>query len=199
MATNSRIKMIIHDKKIIYIHINKCGGSSIESFFLGKAIGEHKTIRDFEDDLGNQELNNYFKFSFVRNPWDKMVSFYNFHKKYDVLDTSSGFNEFLSTQLSKWIPNNGSKYSSSMRSTNQIDWLIDSHSQNRMDFVGRFENFQEDFNIVCDRIGVPSQKLPHKNKSKHKHYSEYYNEDSIKIVGDRFSKDIKYFGYTFDE
>ena len=189
--------MIIEDKKLIYIHINKCGGSSIESFFLGRTIGNHKVIMDFEESLGSKGLNDYFKFSFVRNPWDKTVSFYNYHKKFNVLDTSSSLKDFLLAHPSSCMPKNGSNYSHLMRSSNQIDWLTDSTGEVRMDFIGRFENFQEDFNIVCDKIEIPRQQLPHINATKHKHYTEYYDEETKQIVAEVFAKDIEYFNYKF--
>tara|TARA_Y100000310_G_C20633704_1_gene790045 strand:+ start:113 stop:814 length:702 start_codon:yes stop_codon:yes gene_type:complete len=151
--------------------------------------------------------NNYFKFAFIRNPWDRLVSLYFhnmknnevFRKKYDSdVFVQKSFNKFLlkytsNKKISNKILIKGFNYGL----LTNIDWISNSSREPIIDFVGRFENLQEDFDVICKKTGMPKQKLPHENKTNHKHYTEYYNEETKGLVAQKYAKDIEYFGYEF--
>jgi hypothetical protein len=67
-----------------------------------------------------------------------------------------------------------------------------------LDFIGRFENLQEDMRKVAQIIGLPTVDLPHLVKTKHKHYSKYYDNETEQITRERYTRDIELFNYTFE-
>ena len=159
-------------------------------------LHKHSTLREIE--LRLPEVQKYWKFAFVRNPYSRVVSWFSYltqglndqnsqekHIKEFGTDYLTGdFKDFCNF-APYWVFNN------------QFFNLCDKDENIKIDFVGRFENLQEDFNIVCDKIGIPQQQLPYKNESKHKHYTEYYDDETRQIVAEKYAKDIEYFGYKF--
>jgi len=184
--------MISHTRKYIFVHINKTGGTSVEAKLrkISKHHGnKHYNIIKYRNLANNEHgFENYFKFTIVRNPWDRLVSNYFFRKRRGK-STSISFKD--------WVVKN--KFDGCNAKHTQLSWISDETGELIIDFIGRFENLQEDFNIICERIGVPHQQLAHKNKSKHKHYTEYYDEETKQIVAEKYAKDIEYFGYKFGE
>jgi len=78
----------------------------------------------------------------------------------------------------------------------QVSYIEDLNGNPRIDFVGRFENFENDWNKVCKQLGI-KKKLPHLNKSEHKNYRIYYNEELIEKVEELYKEDIEFFNYNF--
>ena len=190
--------MIISPKyKFVFIANSKTGSTSIHETLLN-CVKDKNLIDESRVNLGDKHLScrnlieqrpqykNYFKFAFTRNPWDRVVSWYFFCKTTTNLERNTSnisFKKFIKTMLSVW----GSPKQSQYEFTKKCD------------FIGKMENIQEDFDVILDRIGVEQQKITHKNKSKHKHYTEYYDEETKSTVAEVFTKDIEYFGYKFGE
>ena len=198
----------------MFVHIGKTGGSSITSIIPVDTNAHNISKYDQQHilDMVGEGTEKYFKFAFVRNPWDRCVSRYFYerakwldHRKHHYHGTT--FSDFIFNQnnhfklSSGWIkhsPKLKDLFEQKSPFEEQIDWISDENGNIIVDFIGRFENLQEDFNIVCDKIGIPRQELPHINKSKHKHYTEYYDAETRQIIAERYAKDIEMFGYTFD-
>ena len=198
--------MIISPKyNCCFIHIPKSAGTVIRDFLKTndrefKVIFSHPTFSEIQTEY---DLSTYFKFTFIRNPWDRFVSTF-FYLKQNVKDEEL-LNEarkklsnysFTSFVKELYLEKNQFSKNYFIHLRPQIHFL---ESMDNIDFIGRFENFQEDFNIICDKIKIPRQQLPHDNKSKHKHYTEYYDDETKQIVAEKYAKDIEYFGYKFGE
>jgi len=198
--------MICHRNKCIFIHIPRCGGTSIEVALVGRNWWEvDKTTQHLIGSTAKKIYkpywDDYFKFSFVRNPWDRMISLckYSHHYKVNLVNGKVNFNRYFNRFYPLEIDIRSKSQEDSFDSFNLIENSIYLNTLNvELDFIGKLENFQEDFNIVCDKIGIPQQVIPHRNRSNHKHYTEYYDDETREIVAQKYAKDIEYFGYEFN-
>jgi hypothetical protein len=201
-------------KKFIFIHVYKVGGQSIRKALIpycelnpplvGKYIERlthfhlidkykklpvHATAQEIRDELGEDKYAQYFKFAFVRNPWDWQVSAYHYgksrrlHKHYKIINSFKDFNEYIA-----WRVMSGVK--------TQSDFLCDKQNNLIVDYIGRIENFSHDFSEICSNLNIHAS-LPHENKSKHTDYHEYYNEESIELIRNAYKADIERFGYEY--
>jgi hypothetical protein len=195
--------MVSHKHKFIFIHIPKTGGTSVQKTLMNNAnikradFTKHEHLhRDllskttFGHEALPHKLKSYFSFCFVRNPWEKIVSQYHFNRHWFGMQNYK-FDEYV------FAFKRGRRVSA--KNPYFLPWITDEKGNVIVDFIGRYENIQEDFNTICDKIGIPQQQLPHKNKTKHKHYTEYYEDETRQIVAQKYAKDIDYFGYEFGE
>jgi hypothetical protein len=208
-------KVIDNKRKFIFIHVPKCGGLSMESMCrdndilidivngnANKLNEKHNTdVYTNIEDVPDIE----FSFSFVRNPFARLVSAWKcpwvtgkkINNKWEV--PFNDFTDFIRKHVLKESDWTFFKWSHVMPYTDPRMKLFNSDGKKLLSFIGNLETYQEDFNIVCDKIGIPRQELPHVNKTKHKHYTEYYDDETRQIVAEKYAKDIEYFGYKFGE
>ena len=193
--------IVCEKKKIVYFHNPKTAGSSIT-----KVLAPYSTkARELNDlVMGGgwqgkfhhdgvqhrkmtltpyQEFPHFFKFSFVRNPFDIVLSFWEKStndRNYGTLE------EFL---LSDEFPGNRALV---FTQTEMLD--VD-----RLDYIGRYENLENDWAFISDEFDLPRE-LPminERKKKKYNHYREYYNTLSRKIVEQRYQKDLELLNYEF--
>ena len=203
--------LISHGSKVIFIHIQKTGGSSIEAA-LSAAVSEpllqlpdlpagrdpakrrHLFASDLQPLFSDYEWRTYFKFAFVRNPWSRLVSWYRMcverpsnYFMWFVKDRAKTFDEFLA--LTHGVARK--------TTVNQVDYICDSIGNRLVDFVGRYENIETDFAEVSRRLAL-NMHLPHINRGRPVDYRAYYTQGTRRLVEERFRRDIKAFDYDFE-
>jgi len=211
--------MISHQYKFIFVHIPKTGGMSISRLIgrfalpLRLLAGDdywtdvHGKYFHYIEKYGWDTWDKYYKFAFVRNPWSRLISSFFYLSG----DGNNIFDKKLSDKYIKKYENDFSRFVKEFVPSNMIKFLFHMHPQHEficdqegrimIDFVGSYENIQEDFNKICDKFETPHVILPHINKTQYtktQHYSTYYNDETREIVADVYSRDIQLFGYTFE-
>ncbi len=185
----------IYLAKFIFIHINRTGGSSIEKA-LGLPLRQHKTASEKLAYMGLRRWDKKFKFAFVRNPWDKVVSHYHHRlntNQSGLADNPINFNQWVKLAYGEQAPE---YYDYPEMFTPQIKWISNTSGNIIVDFIGRFENLEGDFKKICQEIGRNIE-LPHIHKSKHKEYQYYYSDQTREIIRAWFKEDIRIFDYDF--
>ena len=181
---------INHEHKFIFIHIPKNAGTSIRNSFeiegydkkVVKKNWPHDTCLEIKDYCGEEVWNEYFKFAFVRNPYDRLVSYYHFHKSPQYRHPSRANKGTFKWWLRKGIDSNIKKTQSS-------------YLNSEIEYVGRYEDLQDDFNIVCANIGIEPYILPKWNVSTHEHWEYYFDKKMKEQVYDLFQEDFQRFDF----
>jgi chondroitin 4-sulfotransferase 11 len=179
--------------KIIYMKVPKTGGTSILSALRQKGykrptkFDRDRWLREITDD----ELEKYFIFSFVRNPWDRLLSvakYFGFKPKSVLSGTR----------------NNGKVSLSKNAKEHALPCSMFTHKDGKqfVDVVFRYEKLQEHFDLLCDRLGIERSKLPHLVKSRiDRDYKKHYKLGGRLDLGVRrvYKDDIELLGYRFED
>lgn len=228
--------MICHEYRTVFVHVPKTAGRSIEHVFLelvgltwetraplllranddpclGPPRLAHLTASEYVSlgHISQEEFDAYFKFAFVRNPWTRLVSEYKFRGWHKVFS----FRDFIFKHFPQ--PSWSAMYN---HVKPQYEFLFDEHGNQLVDFIGKYENLQADFDRVCQLLGLEPPKLPHVGQSDrrkwwypikhplefwrmrrntHPNYTCYYDARAIEFVSQMYHKDIETFGYRFGE
>jgi len=201
-----------HEYKFIFIHIPKNAGTSISTALELPDIS-HATVQQVKKVLTQQQFESYFKFCFVRNPWDRFLSLYNYarleeshyhssinpeqaiygkHLDYDILKNAT------LEECANYLIQGKLKHDAAWNHWQpQITWIKDEQGKIPIDFIGKLEKIEEDFAQITRKIGIVKE-LPYMNKSKERSsYRKYYTEDTRQLINDYYIEDIEQFGYDF--
>ena len=187
--------------KTIFVHIPKTAGVSLNRALFNNMGGSHRTIKNYMWYFNNRELRQYYKFCFVRNPWDRLVSSYIFLRnggmnKDDAnwaekhLSSCESFEDFVMNYVMN---------ESVLSYTHFIPQykFISCFGEIYMDKIYKFEEMQSAVQDIQDKLGI-DMLLTHSNKSKKvQGYREYYSEKTRDIVADIYKQDISLFDYKF--
>lgn len=212
--------MISNKYKCIYVHIPKCAGNSIEYAFGHDRnrkdildINEqtytdisHNTATEIKEHHTNEEQwSSYFKFAIVRNPFDRLVSSYNFvceKTKYRKFRDNMPFKDFV---FRKGVFGNTFSPSIIIKKRDKCcqrmpshRYIYDENDNLLVDYVGKFENLQKEWDFICKQLKVKLE-LGHHNECSpnNKHYRDYYDEETKRFVTEACKKDLEIFGYEY--
>ncbi len=211
--------------KLIYFPIPKAACSSLK-FVCAQLLNFDRLLELKKDHYALHSINfpsmpreklplcqDYFKFSCVRNPWDRLVSCYkskiksdpgyndiHFQNgiikgfvKYNLFKAGMPFEDFVEAVLE--IPDSESDF----HFRSQHNFIFGDNETLLVDFLARFENLKHDYFQLSKTLGVSLPELPKLNTSSSKHYSSFYhNGKVVKKVSYRYAKDIELLNYKFE-
>ncbi len=192
-------------RKALFIHVPKTAGTSVQRSLFGREVVGHQTFRQYELALPRRQLTSLFKFAFVRNPWDRLVSAWAFLRDggYNHWDREwaeknlaqfPDFESFVLQWISRKTVENGYGHFRP-----QAYYLRNGRGRIDLDFLGRFENLARDFQRVAQLLGS-SATLGSHNRSRRRQsstYRDYYTPRSSAVVAAAYRDDIETFGYAF--
>ena len=209
-------------RKFIFVHIPKTGGTSMavaleqramaDDILIGdtpkakrrrkrldklrakRRLWKHSTLADIDGVLSASELEPYFIFTLVRNPWDRLVSYYSWLRaqSFDhpavALAKRSDFATFLCDPAMQ----------TSFRTGPFASYVKDAEGNNRADLFIRLEHFNEDVIPLEQHLGFSLRPLPHENRSaRTADYRRHYSDEMAELVARFCAADISRFGYRF--
>ncbi len=175
------------EEKIVQIAPHQDGIERFEVRSDDYKIRKHASLAEYQVQLGVETIDPLFKFTCVRNPWQRMISFYFSPHRGEVSWNRKQFIALVNQV--RPVPDFVSSVS---------DDAPGEKCFNNMDFFMRYDKLDEDFKRACERIGIPHEMLPRRNVSNRAHYSSYYDDELIDLVKQRFQNEIRFFGFNLE-
>lgn len=214
--------MISHEYKFIFIHIPKCAGSSIKDHLFPnmnlhwrepnyevlfgwcpkrKIHLQHATSKQLLEEglISEEDWRNYFKFTFVRNPWDRAYSDYLWIINDSKVKGSFGQYMKATGPFKEIFTNRDNESYRGDHKIPQTDFF-DFEGDYALDFVGRFETLEQDMELINNQLNISSEFAEHKKKNTFRkpHYSHFYGKTERKLVESFYKQDIARLEYSFE-
>jgi len=217
--------LISYSHNFLFVHIAKTGGTSVRtalrpyrwaarytvpllfcSLFsqmtrprhkLGIKFPRHAKAIAAKEMLPEEVYRQFFKFVFVRNPWDLQVSSYHHihREKPEVMQGVENFRDFLHL---KFDPEREYDFMLDISAERQWEYVVGLNGELIVDFIGRYEDLLNDYKKICEHIGIPYKELPHRRRADNRRaYRDYYDRETAEMVERHYRKDIEMFGYSF--
>lgn len=181
-------------KDLVFVHINKTAGSSVSHQLGIERV--HLPVQKWVEIVGPDEWERRFTFAFVRDPWAKVASHYRYRTKTNQTNMGEepiGFNDWVKRAYGEKDPR---YYDIPLMFAPQVAWL-DLDGQLAVDFVGHFENLDEDFAIIAEAVGADPHlpALRQTDPKKKVKARDLYDAEAYEVVAQHFAPDLEAFGY----
>ena len=209
------------ERRFIFIHVPKAAGTSINAalslhdvFYPARGqdrtarvkcaidanlpesaadLIEHSTAKHLIESLGREAYSKYYSFGFVRNPWDVAVSWFHYRL---ITSTVDGYEDAQAAGTFEAYVHRHLKNPDVIRRAElQGPYLVDDENKLAVNFVGRFETLEQDFETVKDSLSIESLPLDHFNQSYHAPWTQLYTPETFAIVAEMVREDAALFGY----
>ncbi len=150
----------------------------------------HISLAEVRPVIGEAMFGDYFKFAFVRNPFERFVSYCAF-----ATSKQGSFEQDPQGVMRHFLFSAPPHHHIVFRP--QHSFVTAPDGVLLADRLGRVEDMQAGYDAICDRIGIPTTALGHANSSKHADYRGYYDQELIDGVARLYARDIELFGYDF--
>lgn len=187
--------MISLRKNFAFIHVNKAGGTSIcealaEWEDCQPYVLDHDQATIYRDRLGEALWSEMFSFAFIRNPWDRMVSSYEFRRQYMPDQRAPHVRAAAEFSFRDWMLNVVAADPRDREWSDQLWMVCDLEWNPIISRIYLYDVLAEGFRDACDRIGIDAPALGAFNKTDRRDYRDYYDAETDALVRERFARDI---------
>lgn len=169
-------------------------------FISEQTVSPHLPSQHIKKYIGESNWAKLFTFTIVRNPWDRMVSLFNYRKRIGQISERMKFTNYvIELDNTKSWGMRGSLFSYHGHYLGCSDYINDEKGNVMVDFVGKYEDRESSLEIVSERLQLSELgKLRIQMANTGEHYSQFYDNETKEIIEKLYKEDIELFSYKFE-